>query len=71
MKSDTEFDIIVHGATGFTGRLVAEHLQARYGHDGAVQWAMSGRSLAKLERNRIEPARKQDSRAAGLGNRVI
>lgn len=49
MKPDTEFDIIVHGATGFTGRLVAEHLQARYGNDDAVRWAMSGRSLKKLQ----------------------
>ena len=26
MRADAEFDIIVYGATGFTGRLVAEHL---------------------------------------------
>jgi short subunit dehydrogenase-like uncharacterized protein len=48
MHADTEFDIIVHGATGFTGRLVAEHLQHRYGTGGAVKWAMSGRSADKL-----------------------
>ncbi len=48
MNPDAEFDIIVHGATGFTGRLVAEHLQTRYGNGGAVKWAMSGRSAAKL-----------------------
>jgi len=28
MKDATEFDIIVYGATGFTGRLVAEHMAA-------------------------------------------
>ena len=49
MTPNTEFDIIVHGATGFTGRLVAEHLHIRYGCGGPVKWAMSGRSLAKLE----------------------
>ena len=48
MKTETEFDIIVHGATGFTGRLVAGHLAARYGSNGPVKWAMSGRSAAKL-----------------------
>lgn len=48
MRSASEFDIIVHGATGFTGRLVAEHLAARYGNGGAVKWAMSGRSADKL-----------------------
>jgi short subunit dehydrogenase-like uncharacterized protein len=39
-----EFDIIVYGATGFTGRLVAEYLAARR-HTG---WAMAGRSADKL-----------------------
>jgi short subunit dehydrogenase-like uncharacterized protein len=49
MRPNTEFDLIIHGATGFTGRLVAEHLQARYGSTGPIKWAMSGRSQAKLE----------------------
>ena len=43
----TEFDIIVYGATGFTGRLVAEYLSDNYA-DGSVRWAMAGRSLTKL-----------------------
>jgi len=42
-----EFDIIVYGATGFTGRLVAEYLTNNYA-DGSVTWAMAGRSLTKL-----------------------
>jgi short subunit dehydrogenase-like uncharacterized protein len=48
-------DLIVFGATGFTGRLVAEHLNARYGVGGEVAWAMAGRSLPKLRevRSRI------------------
>ncbi len=37
-----EFDVVVFGATGFTGRLVAEYLQSQYGAD--VSWAMAGRS---------------------------
>lgn len=51
-KKDRQFDVIVYGATGFTGRLVAEYLQAEYGHD--VKWAMAGRSAAKLEEVRDE-----------------
>ena len=39
-----EFDIIVYGATGFTGRLVAEYLSG----GGHRRWAMAGRSAAKL-----------------------
>jgi short subunit dehydrogenase-like uncharacterized protein len=42
-----EFDIIVYGATGFTGRLVAEYLGETY--PTGVKWAMAGRSLTKLE----------------------
>ncbi|URW75410.1 saccharopine dehydrogenase NADP-binding domain-containing protein [Sphingomonas donggukensis] len=47
----SEFDIIVYGATGFTGRLVAEYLGSR---DHGVTWAMAGRSLSKLEEVRAE-----------------
>lgn len=39
-----DFDIIVYGATGFTGRLVAEYLV----QTGATRWAMAGRSPSKL-----------------------
>jgi len=43
-----EFDVIVYGATGFTGRLVAEHLLHTYGVGGDVRWAMAGRDKQKL-----------------------
>jgi short subunit dehydrogenase-like uncharacterized protein len=39
-----EFDIIVYGATGYTGRLVAEYLKDQTG----LKWAMAGRSAEKL-----------------------
>ena len=54
MSGDHEFDVIVFGATGFTGRLVAEYLVGRYGIDGDVSWAMAGRSQTKLEAVRDE-----------------
>jgi short subunit dehydrogenase-like uncharacterized protein len=44
-----EFDLIVFGATGFTGRLVAEYLNAQYGAGSGVVWAMAGRNAAKLQ----------------------
>ncbi|MEM6514099.1 MAG: saccharopine dehydrogenase NADP-binding domain-containing protein [Pseudomonadota bacterium] len=50
-----EFDIIVYGATGYTGRLVAEYLSDHYGQsDDAPTWAMAGRSQEKLESVREE-----------------
>lgn len=54
MRKDAEFDIIVYGATGFTGRLVAEHLLKRYGVGKDVKWAMAGRSADKLAAVRDE-----------------
>ena len=54
MKSSRELDVVVYGATGFTGRLVAEYLNNQYGVNGEVKWAMAGRSLAKLESVRDE-----------------
>src|ERR1700686_2501047 len=48
MKSSSKFDIVVYGATGFTGQLVAEYLAAHYTGKGAPKWAMAGRSLEKL-----------------------
>jgi short subunit dehydrogenase-like uncharacterized protein len=51
MHDAREFDIIVYGATGFTGRLVAEYLAAHYPDR---RWAMAGRSLTKLGQVRGE-----------------
>jgi len=49
MTVEREFDVIVYGATGFTGRLVAEHMLATHGVGRGVKWAMAGRSKSKLE----------------------
>lgn len=46
--SSSKFDIVVYGATGFTGQLVAEYLAAQYKGDGNLTWAMAGRSKEKL-----------------------
>ncbi len=43
-----EFDIIVYGASGYTGRLVAEYLSRQYAGDKDLKWAMAGRNEEKL-----------------------
>lgn len=58
---DTEFELILFGATGFTGRLVAEYLVKKR---PAIRWALAGRSRDKLERVRdelsaMEPSAKE------------
>ncbi|MFT6360780.1 MAG: short subunit dehydrogenase-like uncharacterized protein, partial [Saprospiraceae bacterium] len=49
MSDNREFDIIFWGASGFTGRLVAEYMVQKYGVNGSVKWAMGGRNAVKLE----------------------
>lgn len=44
-----ELDIVIWGATGFTGALVAEYLIERYGDSPPFRWAIGGRSRDKLE----------------------
>ena len=46
--ASSQLDIVVYGATGFTGQLVAEYLAARYAGKSDLKWAMAGRSLDKL-----------------------
>jgi len=44
----SKLDIVVYGATGFTGELIAEYLAAHYRGNGDPRWAMAGRSKDKL-----------------------
>mgnify|MGYP001826416918 FL=1 len=48
MTDTREFDVIVYGASGFTGQLVAEYLNERYGVDGELRWALAGRNEEKI-----------------------
>lgn len=54
MTQQREYGITVYGATGYTGRLICEYLNTRYGVNGEVKWSMAGRSRAKLESVRDE-----------------
>ena len=49
MEQAKEFDIILWGASGFTGRLVVEYIYEKYGVGKSLSWAMAGRSQSKLE----------------------
>ena len=61
-KDSREFDIIVYGATGYTGRLVAEYLDQHYGNrKDSPSWAMAGRSLTKLQEVRDEIGASEDT----------
>jgi short subunit dehydrogenase-like uncharacterized protein len=55
------FDLVVHGATGFTGRLVVEYLLQRYPAGSGVRWAMGGRNADKLAAVRDEVGAPADT----------
>ena len=46
--SEKEFDLVVFGASGYTGKLVAEYIQNEYGGDQSLKWALAGRNKDKL-----------------------
>jgi short subunit dehydrogenase-like uncharacterized protein len=60
MSADRPFDVVVFGATGFTGRLACEYLAAKM-KTSPFKWAIAGRNRGKLEEIKkaleaIEPA---------------
>ena len=52
--SDKSFDVVIYGATGFTGKLVVEYMQEKYGKEEGISWAIAGRSEEKLNAVREE-----------------
>ena len=52
---DKKYDVVVWGASGFTGRLVCEYLFKNYTLKGRdLNWAIGGRNFNKLERIRTD-----------------
>ena len=47
MPTDREHDIVLFGATGFTGGLTAQYLAEHA--PAKTRWALAGRNMAKLE----------------------
>jgi len=48
-QNQRQYDLIVWGASGFTGKLVTEYLLRHYGTDSDLRWAIAGRDQEKLE----------------------
>ena len=46
-----DFDIIIYGATGFTGKLCAKYLSENASN---IKWAIAGRNKEKLEKLKKE-----------------
>ena len=52
-----KFDIIIWGASSFTGKLVTEYLFNKFG-SSKIKWAIAGRDLGKLKKVRSQVADK-------------
>jgi Saccharopine dehydrogenase NADP binding domain len=58
-RPERKYDIVVLGATGFTGYLAARHLAKTYGVDNkTIRWAIAGRSIDKLEKVKQDLAKE-------------
>ncbi len=64
MAAQRKYDLVLFGATGFTGGLTAEYLAQHA--PAATRWALAGRSRAKLEAVRTRLAALNPA-CAGLG----
>lgn len=65
----TNFDLVVFGATGFTGQLVAAYLST-HPEVPRIRWAIAGRNRAKLDavRAKVSPGQAPEVVVADTGN---
>jgi short subunit dehydrogenase-like uncharacterized protein len=64
-RNSRAFDVVLWGATGFTGRLLAEYFTKKYGVGGDLRWAIAGRNREKLDQVRSS-LMSLDARAGDL-----
>ena len=50
MTDLNQYDFVIYGATGFTGKLVVEYVINQYGNNNDISWAIAGRNSEKLEK---------------------
>lgn len=48
-NSERQFDVVIFGATSFTGQILCRYLVERHGTTGELRWAIAGRNPAKLD----------------------
>ena len=48
-QGDRKYDLVVFGATGFTGQFVVEELARTVGEERRVTWAVAGRDMSRLQ----------------------
>jgi short subunit dehydrogenase-like uncharacterized protein len=69
-----EYELILLGATGYTGKLVAEWVTTHLPED--LKWAIAGRNAKKLQDvvadlQKLSPGRKQPGKNCTIGGRSL
>ena len=49
-KDNREFDIIIYGASSFTGKIILDYFLEQYPPHDTFRWAIAGRDIVKLEK---------------------
>ena len=44
-----KYNVVIYGASSFTGQIVLEYFLKNYPPNGRLKWAISGRNYDKLE----------------------
>jgi len=65
-RAERAFDVVLWGATGFTGQLTAESLLRTYGVGRELRWAVGGRDVTKLKSLRERLSEKTGLDASAL-----
>ena len=60
MADSKKYDIVVFGASGFTGQYVVDEV-ARIAEDEGLKWAVSGRSMEKIQKVLSESSDRTDA----------
>ncbi len=47
--SSSKYDLVVFGATGFTGQYVVEEIARTIEEESGLTWAVAGRNMKKLQ----------------------
>ena len=53
-----DYDIVLYGASGFTGRLVAEYLWEVYGNGEDLTWPSPGAARTSCARSPLDSVRR-------------
>jgi short subunit dehydrogenase-like uncharacterized protein len=65
-KKDAKYDVVLFGATGFTGQYVLKYMMDKY--PKSVKWALAGRSKERIQKKIAEMATELGQQATDHQN---